>query len=121
MKRYVKGAQSEALMTSSNGNFWLVNESGIGINDTPWTGLRVMSSDEAEEYVIEIRLDSKGFADFNGEPVHKTYRGAYIAHGMRSRVETLDETERYVELLQEAIDFARKINKALVDYLNTMM
>ena len=44
--------EREVIMTSPTGDFTLVKEQGIGINDTPWTGLKVISSGNADKHVV---------------------------------------------------------------------
>lgn len=105
---------NNVLMTSSNGNFCLCHRHGVGINDTPYEELRVTSVRLADKYVIEIRLDAD-FNDFNGKHIKNTYNDVYIAHGMRSAKESLAETKEYVEVLNEAIEFAEKI-KDYIEY-----
>lgn len=115
MKRYIRSttnieADTEVLMKSDDGLFELVKRSGVGREDTPWEGLQVVSNGDAKDCVVEIRLQSS-WEDFNGpdQPVKYKYYDVEVAHGMRSRKETLDETERYIEVLKSALDFAREI------------
>ncbi len=119
MKRYVKSstkiqaASGDVVMKSNDGLFEVVKTSGVGYKDTPWEGLEVRSLGDAEEYVVEIRLMSS-YEDFTGpdKPVKYKYYGVEVAHGMRSRRESLDETARYIEVLQSALKFARKIEQS---------
>ena len=98
----------ETLKVSDNYNFRLCKRDSIGINDTPYEELLVKSENLADKYVIEIRLESD-YHDFNGQPIKYTYYDVYIAHGMSSRKESLLDTKEYVEVLNEAIDFAYKV------------
>ena len=93
--------------------FTFRKESGVGMNNTPWTGLRVDSKGLAKKHVVEIRLNSKGWHDFDGTPVDYTYSDCYIAHGMRDRADTLDETAEYIDVLEDAYDFAMRVNEWL--------
>ena len=102
--------EREVIMVSPSGDFTLVKEEGIGINDTPWSGLKVISSGNAEKHVVEIRLNTGRSPNFDGNPVQWKYVDTYIAHGMRSVCDTYPEIEEYIEVLQEAVDFGRKIN-----------
>ena len=93
--------------------FALVSQSGVGINNTPYTNLEVKSKDLASKHVVEIRLNTTQWEDFTGEPVRYTYKDCYIAHGMRSVTDTLDETAEYIEVLEDALNFADKVNAYL--------
>lgn len=106
------------IMKSDDGLYTLCKENGVGINDTHYEGLRVYSSGTAEDEVIEIRLQSSNDPSFNGEDVRYEYKGCYIAHGMRSRIETLDEIQQYIYDLQSAVDFAKEIEEYLPKWNN---
>lgn len=109
MKRMITAGTSAPLMRSSDGLFELREESGIGTKNTPWTGLYVKSFGAAEKHVVEIRLERKGWQDYNGEPVRQKYRGVSVSHGMRSVSDTLDDTAEYIDVLESALDFAYEI------------
>lgn len=115
-------AEIEKLLQSKNGNFILYKQSGIGNNETPYEELRVRSEGEAEKHVVEIRFDYRGCPRFDGAPVHYKYTGVNIAHGMRMKADTLNETLEYIAVLQEAYDFANTIlryieqNEEWLDY-----
>ena len=98
----------------SEGNFAFVKKSGIGAHDTPWEGLEVISSGNAEKHVVTIQLDSLLFPRFNGKPVRYTYNGVYVKHGNRGVSDTLNDTIEYIEVLQEAVRFSKKV----IDWLN---
>ena len=109
MKRVVIRASSNDVIFEDD-MFTFRKESGIGMSNTPWEGLRVDSKGLAEKHVVEIRLNTKGWNDFNGEPVKYQYKDCYIAHGMRSRSDTLDETAEYIDVLEDALVFAERVN-----------
>ena len=98
----------KAILTSKN--FELVGKSGVGIENTPWTGLEVESKNIAKKHVVEVCLKSD-FPDFKGKPVQYKYSGAYVSHGMRMQNDTLDETLEYAEVLKEAVRFAKDVEK----------
>lgn len=93
----------------SQGDFTLVKESGIGVNDTPWEGLAVISEGKANDFVIEVRLLGCDLPRFEGKLVHYKYSEVSVAHGFASRHETLKDTEDYIECLKEAVEFARRV------------
>ena len=106
----------EVLMTSKNGNFVLITREGVGMNDTPWKELKILSEDLASKHIIEIRLDSNsGIPNYVGKPVQLTYSDVSIAHGMRMERDTLADTKEYIEVLEEALDFAARVK----DFINT--
>lgn len=94
--------------------FEFVRTEGIGINDTPWKALEVISKPLAYKHVIEIRLVPINDMEYNGTPIVQTYNGAYIARGMRSCKDTLDDTKEYIKVLQDAVEFTETINKWLL-------
>ena len=102
-------------LRSRDGLFSLVETSGVGMANTPWKGLSVISSGIAKEHVVEIRLNILGFPDFNGTPVTYSYRGAYVVHGMRSQIDTLEDTQEYIDVLQSALKFAYEVQ----DYIDS--
>lgn len=95
-------------------NFELVMRSGVGMNDTPWKGLEVVSRGLAKKHVVKVELETAISPDFNGKPVEYKYNGAYVSHGMRMQKDTLEETHELVAVLDEAISFAEAVN----EYLN---
>ncbi len=97
--------------------FSLEEISGIGINNTPWTGLAVISKSLAKKHVVEIRLKTKGRQNFVGDPIYYTYVGCEVAHGTRPVADTLDDTAEYIKVLEDALDFAYRVNDyILYDY-----
>ena len=113
MKLYIRSASKAPIFEDDWFSFY--EESGIGVNNTPWRGLRVKSKGAAEKHVVEIRLNSKRSMPFNGEPVDYKYTGAYISHGMRGVSDTIEDTREYIEVLADAVDFAGMID----DWLKT--
>ena len=118
MKRYVKASRTDILITSPM--FDLVVDRGVGMNNTPWTGLKVISKGAAEKHVIEVRLESRWVPadDFDGAPIQFVYNpsGTEVAHGSRMRKDTLDDTREYIQALQEALDFAENVNSYIVQH-----
>lgn len=95
----------------SEGDFTLVKSTGIGVEDTPWTMLEVISDNNAAKHVIEIRLIPHGMPRYEGKPIFYKYEGAQVSHGMRMKSDTLKETEEYIESLKEALAFARRVER----------
>lgn len=95
-----------------NDNFALIEVHGVGIEDTPYTRLEVESKGKAKKHVVEISLYSD-WQDFNGKPVHYHYIPDRISvnHGMRMKIDTLDETLEYAAVLKDAVKFAKRVNK----------
>lgn len=91
-------------------NFELVVNRGVGINDTPYTELAVLSKDLAEKHVVGINLNYIS-ENFEGKPVQYKYTGEVcVYHGMRMSYDSLDETLEYIEVLKEAVDFAKDVS-----------
>lgn len=106
----------EVLFTE--GDFSLIKESGIGRNETEWEGLSVRSDGLAKDHVVEIRLESAiGLPSYDGTPIKYKYNpeGTHIAHGMRMSTDTFKDTEKYIAVLQEALAFAKRVNKYIID------
>lgn len=93
----------------SNSNFIFLKYSGVGINDTPFESLRVASIGDADKYVVEVRLNSAMLV-FTGEPVQYKYKDATVSYGLSSRQYTLEDTKNLISLLQDAVEFAERIN-----------
>ena len=113
MKRIIKASTNSPLLTSKY--FDLVETHGRSVYGYEWEGLKVISKGAAEKHVVEIRLDSSNYMgkDIEGDVFTYEYDNANIAHGMRSSVDTLEETEEYIKVLQEAVDFVHRILKFL--------
>lgn len=123
MKRYIKSSiqGKNVIATSKDDMFTLVSEEGIGIENTPWKGLSVISSGLAKKHVVEVRMITEGSPDFNGEPVKYKYSGAYVAHGMRNQIDTLSDTKEYIQVLQSALDFAQGMDKFIAWWNNDIL
>ena len=117
MKRMIRAnSSSDVLLRSSENNFMLVEESGVGLNNTSWTGLDVRSKGLADKHVIKIVLHTDGRPDFDGEPVIYHYQPyVTITHGFRSdgENETLGGVQECIGVLQEAVDFGKEIERYL--------
>lgn len=107
MKRVIK-ASTYGDVIFEDENFVFQSDSGVGMNSTPWEGLVVESKGLAYKHVVDIRLTST-YADFNGEPVVYKYRDVYVAHGMRTTSDSLDETLECAKVLEDAVDFAHRV------------
>lgn len=93
------------------GDFELVYQKGVGINDTPYEELYVISKGLAKKHVIEVRLDSYHSPRFEGEPVKYIYHNVYVSHGMRCVSDSLVETKEYIDVLKDALDVAFEVQK----------
>lgn len=100
----------------SEGDFTLVKESGIGMNDTPWEGLKVKSSDAAEKHVVEVRLSSVGWPQYDGTPIKYKYNPneVEVFHGMRMTRDSFADTEEYIEVLKSALAFAKRVQNFII-------
>ena len=98
----------EAIFTQ--GDFTLVKESGIGMSNTPWEGLHVISDGAANKHVVEVRLISD-YQPFDGKPIKRRYESVYVAHGMRSQSDSFADTEEYIRVLQDALEFAKRVER----------
>ena len=113
MKRLIRANSNPVIFEDEY--FQFIRKSGVGMKNTPWSGLAVVSKGLANKHVVEIRLNTKsrGIATFDGTPVNYEYKDCYIAHGMRSVSDTLDETAEYIDVLEDALDFAARVNSWL--------
>ena len=115
MKRILKSSitassSSGAILTSANGLFSLFEDSGVGMNNTPWTGYKVISSGLADKHVVNVKVDQIAQSDFDGNPVTYLPRFCYVGHGMRSPIDTGADTQEYIKVLQEALDFKTEVD-----------
>lgn len=97
---------TEVLLSSEM--FDLVERKGIGRNNTPYTLKEVKSKGLAEKWIVEIRLNQKGFPPFEGTSVEYQYNGCYINYGLRGRIDT--HIEEFIQVLQAAQDFKSQID-----------
>ena len=95
-------------------NFTLVYVTGVGSNETPYEELEVRSKGIAEKHVVEVRLNYRGTYPYNGQPVKYTYSSVEVSHGMRMKIDTLAETQEYINVLKEALDVAFEVQKYCV-------
>lgn len=116
MKRVIRASAYDNDMIFEDENYIFKKEHGTGVNDTPYYGLAVREKDGslADKHTVQVRLSSN-YPRFEGTPVGITYRGAYVAHGMRGVTDTWDDTEEYIEVLQDALDFAKKVTQWIRD------
>ena len=105
---------NNSLLRSNDGMFELVKVEGVGMNNTPYTALQVRSSGLAEKHVVEIRLQSS-WGKFEGEPFTYSYYGVEVAHGMRSVIDSLKDTQEYIDVLESALSFAYEVEDYLAD------
>lgn len=113
MKRWIKSRSYNDVIFEDE-YFEFVETQGIGMNDTPWEGLKVITKEgPAKDHVVEVRLNYGNNPKFDGEPVKYTYKDAYVAYGLPTRVPTLDETREFITVLEDAIEFAEAVNKYL--------
>jgi hypothetical protein len=127
MKKLVRTITASTNSTSllSSGDFALVRRAGIGRDNVPYDALEVISSGDAKKHVIEVRLDARWGnwdpqydEDGNIIPIRITYKpsGTEVSHGMRMTRDTLDDTRDYISALQDAVEFADKVNAWLADH-----
>lgn len=109
---------SDIYLTS--GDFTLVRKVGIGVDNTPWDGLEIISKGVANKHVVDIRLNSLNYIheelDDSGEKLPFRYiydDNVSVYHGIRSTVDTLNETLEYAQCLELAVDFARLVQSWL--------
>ncbi len=108
MKRIVASGY-DSIMESNDGLFKLVKYESTGRDNIHYTALEVKSGELARKFVVEIRLNSTVFQDEDFQ--YKYYpEGTYVAHGMSMTHENLEDTEDYIYVLREAVEFARKVN-----------
>ena len=123
MKRVINTSISpyEVIAESVDGMFTLVRRNDIGINDTPWEGMEVLNNGLAKKHVVDVVLRSKNSPDFDGQPVRYEYEDAYVSHGMRGAIDTLEETNEYIEVLESALNFAEETNEYITQWNNNAL
>lgn len=110
MKRVIKA--SSQLIIFEDENFVFAKVLGVGRNDTPYEGLEIITKKNslAYKHVVEVRLNLSNSPRFEGSPVKCTYSDAYVVHGTRGTMDTLEETAEYIDVLEDALDFANRVN-----------
>lgn len=90
--------------------FELVIVNGIGVKNTPYTKLEVLAEGLARKHVVDVRLNYS-WEDFKGILIKYKYSNAYVTHGMRGDFDTLEDTLEYIEVLKQAVKFAKEVNR----------
>lgn len=105
----------EIVTIFSNENFNFVKKIGIGMGDTPYTKLDIISSGAAEKHMVRIDLFNDGIPAFDGKPVQYKYNPdrTNVAHGIRSGTDTFADTQELIDTLQDALSFAKRVNEWL--------
>jgi len=114
MKKLIKAARNDDVIISSD-MFELVSTSGIGIDNTPWTGYDVISKGSASDLVVRLGLDSR-MVDWDSweegdPPIANNYTGIYLSWGFGSHGHP--DPRVMVEVLEEAMDFGAKVASQL--------
>ena len=108
---------SDPILVSSNGNFKLVIESGIGRNETPYADFEVRRSNKASEAVVEIDVD-RGFGALNSDGMPticlpSKYKDEYatVNYGFRGqRMGNAWVRDTFIPILDEAVQFCDEVN-----------
>lgn len=108
----------------SMGDFTFQRRWGIGMQDVPWDGLEVKSIGNAKEYVVSIRLETANsmYLQEDDEGNIIPFRYIYdidkvnVSHGMRSCMDTLEDTEKYIEVMTAALAFAKRVKTWLSEH-----
>ena len=116
MKKMIRASKSDRKVILEDKLFSFVLDEGIGIKNTPWRGLKVISKGAAKGRVVEIRLNIDKRPDFDGEPGFYTYTDAYVSYGLTMTQDTLEDTETQIDVLEDAVAFAKRINGWLASY-----
>jgi hypothetical protein len=74
--------------------------------DTTYQTLVVKTDGLAKKHVVEVRLDWVFFKLEGRE--RQLYDNVYVSHGMRGQTDTLTDTQEYIEVLQQALEFAKR-------------
>lgn len=118
-KAYTKGyITSEPLLVSANGNFQLIIEGGVGIQDTPYTNFKVKRSKKADSAVVDIRINDY-HGSYQGMPVinlPRKYQGEYaeVSYGFRGeRMSNAWVRDTFIPVLDEAVQFCDDIDNFL--------
>lgn len=98
-----------------NDNFMLVMYEGTGMYDTPYACLEVRSRGKADEQAVRIEMHAN-MPKFDGTPVqYKYHSDAYVSYGLNNRIPSRKDIEDLIEVLQDAINFADRVNAWLND------
>lgn len=98
-----------------NDNFMLVMYEGTGMYDTPYARLEVRSRGKADEQAVSIGMRGN-MPKFDGTPVqYKYHSDAYVSYGLNNRTPSRKDIEDLIEVLQDAINFADRVNAWLND------
>lgn len=98
-----------------NDNFMLVMYEGTGTQDTPYAALEVRSRGKADEQAVRIEMRAN-MPKFDGTPVqYKYHSDAYVSYGLNNRIPSRKDIEDLIEVLQDAINFADRVNAWLND------
>ena len=115
-KAYTKGyIISDPILTSANGNFWLVIIGGIGREDTPYTHFEIKRSRKADEAVVRIDIE-RDFGTYEGMPIitlPSKYKNSYadVNYGFSSqRRENAWIRDTLIPILDEAVQFCDELN-----------
>lgn len=88
---------------------------GIGVQDTPYTRLEVRSVGKADEQAVRIEMRAN-MPKFDGTPVqYKYHSDAYVSYGLNNHIPSRKDIEDLIEVLQDAINFADRVNAWLND------
>jgi hypothetical protein len=107
---------SDPILVSSNGNFKLVIEGGIGMQDTPYTDFQVRCSKKADNAVVRIDI-SRGWNPFEGMPViglpskNRDNSYAEVNYGFGStRTGNAWIKDIFMPIMEEALQFCDEID-----------
>lgn len=115
MKKWIKASSKSTEVIFEDEYFTFVRRWGVGMKGIHYEELYVKSKGLADEHVVQVRLNSTNFMEDPGEgEVFKyEYKDAYVAHGMRPVTDTLQDTRDYIAVLQDAVEFAERIDEWL--------
>lgn len=84
-------------------NTW---EKGEGEDKKEYQDLQIKIDGLASKHVVDVRLDYHGFREVSTK---RKYYNVYVSHGMRMTQDSLAETQEYIEVLQKAVEFAKRV------------
>lgn len=98
-----------------NDNFMFIMYEGTGMQDTPYACLEVRSIGKADEQAVHIGMHGN-MPKFDGTPVqYKYHDDACVTYGLNNRIPSRKDIEDFIEVLQDAINFADRVNAWLND------